>query len=332
MGLCFRLAEHLLTFAFRLPGTRRKSVDVMAEASVCGLRYVAVAVADLEIERIFYREVWGLEEVAHSGDVVYFATVSSSEPFVLRVRRSDTPRLDVIGFAASTRADVDAIYQRLEARGVKLIAAPHELSSPGGGYGFRFFDPDGHTLEISADVASRSGRSLGERESLPVTLSHVVLHASSLQASVAFYQQQLGFRVSDWLGDFMCFLRCSSQHHRIAFMPGPATLNHISFDVRDVNDLMRSVARLARAGTQLDWGPGRHTAGANMFAYYRTPNGVTVEYSAELEQVDDATWQATVYPLTPETTDQWGTGHLFASGTPHFPQQPDAGLWTPPPV
>lgn len=298
---------------------------------VCGLRYVAVAVADLQSERRFYRDVWGLEEAASSGDVVHFAAVGSSEPFVLRVRHADTPRLDAIGFAVATRAEVDALYQRLASQGVQLIAAPHELRSPGGGYGFRFFDLDGHTLEVSSDVEARPRRTPTKAEALPVTLSHVVLHAADLKASVAFYEQKLGFRVSDWLADFMCFLRCSSVHHRIAFMPGPPTLNHISFDVRDVNDLMRSVARLAKAGVQLDWGPGRHTAGANMFAYYRTPNNVTVEYSADLAQVDDATWQATVYPLTPETTDQWGTGHLFARGTPCFPQQPDAGLWTPPP-
>lgn len=304
----------------------------MAEPSVCGLRYAALGVADLETESQFYREVWGLDEVAHSGDVAHFAAPGSSEAFCLRLRRTDTPRLDVIGFAADSRATVDALYQKLGHEGVQLIAAPGALSSPGGGYGFRFFDLDGHTLEVSAEVAPRACRQLKKGDAVPVRLSHVVLHASNLAASVAFYERKLGFRVSDWLADFMCFMRCNTAHHRIAFMPGPPTLNHISFDVLDVNELMRAVARLARAGVKLDWGPGRHTAGDNMFAYYRTPNGVTVEYSAELEEVDDATWQATKYPLTPETTDQWGTGQLFTDSAPHFPQHPDAGLWTPPPL
>jgi 2,3-dihydroxy-p-cumate/2,3-dihydroxybenzoate 3,4-dioxygenase len=129
----------------------------------------------------------------------------------------------------------------------------------------------------------------------------------------------------------MCFLRCDTAHHRLAILTGPASLNHVSFEVRNVDELMRGIARLHRSGVTLEWGPGRHTAGNNVFSYFRTPGGTTVEYTAELEHVD-ADWQPSVYPLTPEVTDQWGTGRVFISGQPHFPQAPDAGLWTPPPL
>ena len=53
---------------------------------------------------------------------------------------------------------------RLAETGAKIIHAPQDLASPGGGYGFRFFSPDGLTFEISSDVASRHrqpGRALG---------------------------------------------------------------------------------------------------------------------------------------------------------------------------
>jgi 2-polyprenyl-6-methoxyphenol hydroxylase-like FAD-dependent oxidoreductase len=71
---------------------------------VCGLRYVAVAVADLESERRFCREVWGLEEAAESGDVVHFAAVGSSEPFesLLLPRPWSRERTVFVGDAAHT--------------------------------------------------------------------------------------------------------------------------------------------------------------------------------------------------------------------------------------
>jgi 2,3-dihydroxy-p-cumate/2,3-dihydroxybenzoate 3,4-dioxygenase len=165
-----------------------------------------------------------------------------------------------------------------------------------------------------------------------VRLSHVVLHSPNVAAAVAFYSDTLGFRVSDWLGGFMCFLRCDRAHHRLAFLPGPPALNHIAFDMRSVDEMMSGIARLAQKGVKPTWGPGRHTAGDNTFAYFATPSGVGVEYTAELELVDDATWKPTVYEMTPEVTDRWGTGRLFVDGQPHKPPTPDAGLWTPPPV
>lgn len=296
------------------------------------LRYVGLAVADFARERSFFREVWGLREVSASDELAYFAAHGSSEPYVLRLRRAEATRLDVIGFAVATRADADALYAKLVGEGVKLVHEPRELASPGGGYGFRCFDCDGHTLEISADVASGPSRSLRKGESIPVRLSHVVLHAGDVAASAVFYEHKLGFRVSDWLAHIMCFLRCSTAHHRLAILPGLPNLNHIAFDVQNFDELMRGVARLANAGTPLQWGPGRHTAGSNIFSYFSSPAGVTVEYAAELEEVDEATWKPTVYPISADVTDQWGTGRLFVHAAPQLPQRPDPGLWTPPPI
>ncbi len=97
-------------------------------------------------------------------------------------------------------------------------------------------------------------------------------------------------RVSDWLGDFMCFLRCNDAHHRIAMLPGPPCLNHVAYDMleRRRHDARRQPAAARRAST-CSWGPGRHTAGNNTFSYFITPNGFAVEYTAELEEVDEAT-------------------------------------------
>lgn len=304
----------------------------MSEPRVCDVRYVGLGVTSLESERAFLTETWGLHETAASAGLAYLAAHGDSKHHVIRLREAETPRLDLVGLAATDRKDIHGLFDRLTAKGCKLIDSPHVLDTPGGGYGFRCFDLDGRTLEITCDVTPVPAREIARGESIPVRLSHVVLHSPDVAAAADFYASNLGFKVSDWLGSFMCFLRCNRAHHRLAFLPGPPALNHIAFDMRSVDEMMAGIARLAKSGVHTNWGPGRHTAGNNTFAYFATPSGVGVEYTAELDMVDDATWQPTVFKMAPEITDRWGTGRLFIDSQPHKPPQPDSGLWIAPPV
>jgi catechol 2,3-dioxygenase-like lactoylglutathione lyase family enzyme len=207
------------------------------------------------------------------------------------------------------------------------VHPPRELDAPGGGYGFRFFSPDGLPFEISAGVEPLTKRAVERWEGMPVRISHIVLHSPDHQAAVGFFTDVLGFRVSDWLGDFMCFLRCNSAHHRVAILPGPPCLNHVAYDMLGVDDMMCGASRLKRSGTELRWGPGRHKAGNNTFSYFTTPNGFAVEYTADLEEVDFETHQPTVHAPGPRVMDQWGIGVGGPQTMPH--PEPDPCLFQP---
>ena len=76
---------------------------------VTEIRYVGYGVPDLQTERAFYAAKWGLKEVAERDGMVYFATEGHDELYVVRLRQSETKRIDVVAFAADTRADVDAL-------------------------------------------------------------------------------------------------------------------------------------------------------------------------------------------------------------------------------
>lgn len=291
------------------------------------IRYVGYGVPDLEAERAFYTDVWGLEPVPADDGMAYFKARGHDEHHVVRLRQSAMPRIDVIALSAETRADVDALAEKVRASGVRMIHEPRDLQSPGGGYGFRFFHPEGLPFEISADVARGGSAEVGRWDGVPVKISHIVLHSPDHQALVRWFADVLGFRVSDWLGDFMCFLRCNSAHHRIAILPGPPCLNHVAYDMEGVDGMMRGIHRLKLKGTDIRWGPGRHTAGNNTFSYFVTPNGFAVEYTSELEEVDDENWQAQVYKPAPLVMDQWGIG---VGGPQTMPQPaPDPGLFQP---
>lgn len=292
---------------------------------VTDIRYVGYAVSDLEAERAFYRDKWGLREVAEKDGMVYLATEGHPELYVVRLRPADVTRIDVIALAADTNADVDALHEKVAAAGCRIIFTPRALTSFGGGYGFRFFSKDGMSFEISAGVERGAFRAVAGKEALPEKISHIVLHSPDHKGLVEFFVTVLGFRVSDWLGDFMCFLRCNEWHHRIAILPGPPCLNHVAYDMADMDAMMRGVGKLKRKEVDLRWGPGRHTAGNNTFSYFTTPAGFAVEYTAELERVDEETWVATVHVPSPDVMDQWGAGSGGPQTMPH--PAPDAGLF-----
>jgi catechol 2,3-dioxygenase-like lactoylglutathione lyase family enzyme len=275
---------------------------------VTEIRFVGYGVENFDAERKFYAEDWGLIEVGGADDMAWFKTHGHDEHHVVRLHKSATNCVEVIALAADSRQDVNALQLKVANAGCRIIHEARELAAPGGGFGFRFFSPDGLPFEISADVAKLDKRAMQRWDGMPVKISHIVLHSPNHRALVQFFTDVLGFRVSDWLGDFMCFLRCNSAHHRLAVLPGPPCLNHVAYDMLTVDDMMRGVNRLKKQGTDIRWGPGRHTAGNNTFSYFVTPGGFAVEYTSELEEVDFEKHVDKVHEPGPRTMDQWGIG------------------------
>lgn len=294
---------------------------------VTEIRYVGYAVTDLAAERAFYTDNWKLKEVHEADGLVYFAAEGHDELYVVRLRQDAVQRVDVIALAADSDADVDALFAKVRDYGCQIIWEPKPVDQFGGGYGFRFFSKDGLPYEISAGVARGTARALAPREAIPERISHIVMHSPRHHEELAFFTEVLGLKVSDWLGDFMCFLRCNEAHHRIAFLPGPPCLNHVAYDMPNVDEMMRGIARLKRQKIDIRWGPGRHTAGNNTFSYFTTPAGFAIEYTSELEKVDFENHVAQVIAPAPEIMDQWGIGVGGPQTMPH--PAPDAALFQP---
>jgi catechol 2,3-dioxygenase-like lactoylglutathione lyase family enzyme len=304
------------------------------------LRHVDLAVPDLARQQDFFTGVWGLTEEHGDTGISFLAAEGSPEQYVVRLRQAEDKRIDLIAFGAATPADVDALAGRLAVAGVRLVHEPRALVTPGGGYGFRFFDNEGRTVEVSADVTVRRHRRVEEGESVPVRLSHVVINSADPEGTRAFYERHLGFRLSDTLmhprmGEMMYFLRINAWHHSLAIARGPhPSLHHVSFELRGLDEYMRGTGRLLRAGVEKIWGPGRHLAGNNTFSYFLDPHGNTVEYTTELEEVDEDTWHPQLYDFSqPEVSDQWGTANAMNEFVARKSfNDPDKGLFVAPPV
>jgi catechol 2,3-dioxygenase-like lactoylglutathione lyase family enzyme len=123
---------------------------------VTEIRYVGYGVQDLDAEKQYYENVWGLEPVPSDDGMAWFKTQGHDEHHVVRLRAAEENRIDVIALAADSRGDVDALHAKVGAAGCRIVRAPAELTTPGGGYGFRFFSPDGLLFEVSSDVRAAS--------------------------------------------------------------------------------------------------------------------------------------------------------------------------------
>ncbi|MET0190650.1 MAG: VOC family protein [Pseudonocardia sediminis] len=156
----------------------------------------------------------------------------------------------------------------------------------------------------------------------PTKLGHVAAYTADLGLLQGFYQDLLGFRWSDTVGDFFVFLRCNADHHAANFMASAKYdgMHHVAYEMRDPSHLISMLDHLAKHDHRLHWGPGRHGPGHNLFTYHRDPDGNVVELFTQIDVVHDEAkgyweprpWHETfpMYPRTWEvdaaTVNQWG--------------------------
>jgi catechol 2,3-dioxygenase-like lactoylglutathione lyase family enzyme len=273
-------------------------------ARVVGLRGVDLGVTNVAASTRFFTDTWRLSIVAERDGAVYLRG-SGAYHHILSLHLRAQPSWLCLNLAAADRAAVDALNARVKAAGAPRLDAPAPLAEPGGGYGFAFADPEGRVARVIAADARHADAASGPDR--PLKITHVVLNTPHQEAAAAFWVKALGFTVSD--RSLLTFLRCNADHHCLAFHPGgSATLHHIAFEMDSIDSVMRGAGRMRDAGRAIEWGPGRHGPGNNMFAYFVGPDDFVIEYTAEIEQVDDGyrARQPAQWAYPPGHSDLWG--------------------------
>jgi catechol 2,3-dioxygenase-like lactoylglutathione lyase family enzyme len=270
------------------------------------IRHVGLFSPHAEEHARFYSDVWGLQYVAAARDTI-FLRGSSQEQFVLSLHQRSTRGLHDIAYALPDAEAVDNASSRLRESGVRIIHPPGPLDTPGSGYGLRFLDPDGRCIELSSNVSPHTNGWQKTRVE-PQSICHIVNNTPDMKRIVSFYTDVLGFRVSDWSGEQMAFLRTDSKHHNISFNAAPhASVNHVAYLVSGVDEVMRGITSLRKHGVEPAWGPGRHGPGNNVFCYFKDPFGYVAEYTSDIDYItDESKHQPRVWPRSPESMDRWG--------------------------
>ncbi|MGW2849629.1 VOC family protein [Streptomyces sp. NPDC001274] len=165
-----------------------------------------------------------------------------------------------------------------------------------------------------ADTPFASASLLGDFVTGPGGAGHQVLlaHGVSREEYLGFYQDLLGFRISDIIVEELApgvvadliFLHCNGRHHTVAFgdMPSPKRTHHFMVEVTDIRDVGLAYDRCMDAKQPFEMTLGMHP-NDHMFSFYVfTPSGFSVEYGWGGLIIDDATWQV----RTLDRLHSWG--------------------------
>ena len=138
----------------------------------------------------------------------------------------------------------------------------------------------------------------------------MVLDSPDVPALMAFYERYFGLRLSDWLEDRMCFLRCSDDHHSLAIARrSKAGLNHVSFEMKGIDEYLRGTGRLVRAGHAPALGPVKAQRGRQRLLVLRRARRLRgrVHGPRWRGSPDEDSWVPRIWPASPEYADRWGT-------------------------
>lgn len=148
----------------------------------------------------------------------------------------------------------------------------------------------------------------------PRRLGHVNLKAPDPGAAAAFYRDVLGLRLSEQIGEGLYFLRIATEHHNLGLRGGDeGDLHHLGFEVEGWSVYQPILDRLAEQGIAIEYGPGRHRPGNNLFVYVCDPSsGLRLELFADMAHIPDQTahsprrWEAA--DRLSKTINRWGPG------------------------
>ena len=278
----------------------------MASPRIAGLRSVALNLPDLARAETFYTQIWHLRVADRAPGVLYLRGTGADHHLLALHQGAGAPSLRQITLRARSAQALADIAAATVAAGGVLEQGIAAASDPAGGQALRLRDPQGRRFEVVHGDALHADASA--QADHPVRLAHTVLNSPNVAVAQAYSEQVLGFRLADRTR-IMAFMNCNADHHSIALADADnAALNHIAFVMPRLDDVMRGGGRMRDAGHGIEWGPGRHGPGDNAFNYFLDPFGVVIEYTAEVEQIDDSylAGSPTDWTWPPGRVDHWG--------------------------
>ncbi|GGE65228.1 MAG TPA: VOC family protein [Paenalcaligenes hominis] len=290
-----------------------------------GLKNLTFGVEDLNKAKDYLFD-FGLDAAAEQyADSLHYALPNGS---TVQVFESDHPDLPPAFESGSTLREVTWAVNRpqdLQQLALNLQGQP--------GYAFdgtvlRCIDPNGMSLRfevaqlgIATQALSPAINQYGHIQRVneaspvyekanPVAIGHVVFFTPDLEAVQAFYEEKLGFYLSDAYTDRGAFLRCSAQgwHHDLFLLKLPnreqAGLNHVAFVVRDIHEVIGGGLNMNKNRWDSFIGPGRHPVSSAYFWYIHSPLGGAFEYYTNDDYLT-AAWQPRHFDYALELFTEW---------------------------
>ena len=281
-------------------------------AQISALGYLGVEVSDLDAFAGYATGVLGLMPAEgapkNGGDVRRYRL--DAQAWRIEARTGARDDLAFAGFEVAGAPELAALADRLTSAGVEVTQGGSDLAADRGVCGLvTCRDPDGLGVEIYYGPSLRTETPFVSPVGAPGFVTgqqgagHIVLSTRDIAAARGFYQDLLGFRLSDVIrmragpqAHFdMEFFHCNPRHHTLALipMPMPKRLHHFMLQVPTLDAVGFALERATAAGAPITSSLGRHTNDQMVSFYSRTPAGFEVEYGWGAIEVDDETWRVT---------------------------------------
>ena len=286
----------------------------MSTIKVTGLAYARLRAPDLDRMERFLGD-FGLRPAARTDDTLYMR--GAGDAHHIHITERGEAKFLGVAFTASSIDDL----QRLAA--LPGVSAVEEMTTPGGGRRVVMTDPNGYQIEVvhglqtvapealqpfavnsSQSSLARAGAltRLTAGPSRVLRLGHFVLATPRLEETLQWYRQRFGLLPTDevWAGDadnvVGSFNRCDGgdayvDHHIALFFSNEhAGLNHLAYEVQDIDDVFTGHEHLEKNGNyEHMYGVGRHLLGSQVFDYWADPWGHVHEHWTDTDRVTAAT-------------------------------------------
>jgi catechol 2,3-dioxygenase-like lactoylglutathione lyase family enzyme len=250
---------------------------------VTKIGHVAYSVKNPEESSAFYEKILGLQITKQSSDAVVMATgglYSDQSPIEFVLYPGAETRLHHIAFEVENKEDLQVSKGILEHHGIQVQENENEFGQPS----LLFKGPYDHTIEICTGV-----RMPVEGANVPFRLTklgHITLKAPDPSIGKTFFEDVMGFRLSEAIGEKFFWLRCNVDHHTVGFCTSPNVgVQHVAFEVGCWEDIMRFNDHLMKHEVKIEYGPGRHGPGNNIFIYFVDPNGIRFELFCDMLRI-----------------------------------------------
>lgn len=284
--------------------------------AVTALGYIELAVQDVASWVKYGTEVLGLM-IAHQSDSRCEFRMDS-EAWRISVVGADADQLSAMGLEVGGPEELSALRKALVDAGYDVRDANEALKDQRKVADlFICEDPDGLPVEIywgrlrvtHIPFASPVGVSgfVAEDQGL----GHVLLTVTDIVAARKFYQNLLGFKLSDTIGLPVPggalvdaeFFHCNPRHHTIALFPFdiPKRLLHFMLQAKSVDDVGYALDRAQAAGTQITHSLGRHTNDEMLSFYMKSPSGAEIEFGCGALEISPG-WRV----IRHELASSWG--------------------------
>ena len=216
------------------------------------------------------------------------------------------------GWEVPDAGALNALAARLErrrvsfARGSRALAEERKVRDL-----IVLHDPAGNRLEIfhGAETTSepfKPGRSISGFRTGPLGMGHAVLTCKRIEDVLPFYQDLLGFRLSDYITTpFRAyFFHVNPRHHSLAFIEtGKNGIHHLMVELYSLDDVGQGYDLALGKPETIATTFGRHVNDHMTSFYSRSPSDFMVEYGWGGRSIDPENWSPEINTQGPSL---WG--------------------------